>query len=867
MAKNTGKHSSEEDVLFEDNKFISEHKEVQKKEINEQIESSMISYGEYIIENRAIPMALDGLKPSQRRSLYTFKMDNNIGKKVKLAKISGSCIGSLHPHGDASINDTIANMSQNWKVNYSPFITQGNWGSIAGDSVAAARYVEIMFNKEAEELFFENINKDNVISWKNNYDDSMKEPTVLPVKYPYHLINGTTGIAYSMGTTVAPFNIQELSKAFIYLIDNKFWTNNFNVEEHKTSLTKIIKAPDFPTGCSVYFADKHSAETMIFTPETKVYMRAKYEINENNNSISITNIPYNVSTEKIKEEILKLALDYTIEKKGRKETKIPKNSNDIIYLKEAPNVKLDKNTAEHTITLIFKSNVDLNVEMVKLLSNTSLEKPFSATMNVINENGLPVSMSLYQNIILFLKFRRHTVYQGFKYDLKKLKHQIHMINAVIEVLKKKETFIKIVTTSDNVVEGLRTEFTKLDEEQIFYVLDMKISRLTKSEIQKLEKDLAEKILKAEGINNIIKDSYALFEYIKKDYENLLKNNKIVKSLKRKSEVLKSVGKLTIEDTIKDEPIILMLMDDETIGYIEKSKFRAMNRGAKLKDSKVNKNGFAMKIKTIYDGMLKDECYFITNKGRIFKESLWKFNKKFSNIRNFFGSFENDEDIIKIIKKDTVNDSKNILLITNILVKRIPLGMFGSVTANSGKIAIKMDSSDTLKSVLIDDKNKEENLIILTTEGKIIKFDKTEVPEHKSGATKGRRSMNKTYHVLNAFLVNKEDEDKKEILIVSDIGKGKKVSISGLATKRIGQSPLVAFENNKRNGNILKGIEINTDSDDEIILVSESGDVSIIKVKSELRTVSRTAKGSFKIINNINLEKIVYVNKNEKQEEE
>lgn len=856
------KKLNEKDALFETQSNIELYNSSEQKLIEDQISDSMLNYGSYIIEQRSIPSAIDGLKPSQRRAIYTFKHIKMIGKNVKLAKISGSCIAEFHPHGDTSINDAIANMQQPWKNNFPLFVGQGNWGSIAGDNPAAARYVEVKLNNFVDDLLFENIHK-GVVPWEDNYDGSTQEPKLLPVKFPIHLINGTSGIAYSMSTSIPSYNIKELARMMIYMIENKFWDNSiWQVENHKENLLNIVLGPDLPTGASIYM--KSPKEDYLFNSSYSFGMRAEYEINEKDMSIVFSNIPINVTSEKIKDEITDLALDYRIEMKSGKEIKVPKEPNEILNLKASSPIifEIEKNnSAKCFLTCFFKSGSNLNTELVKILTKTSLDMSFNAYQLMISDHGLPETYSLYQNIRLFLYFRRHVVYQAHLYDIEKLNEQIHLLEGLQIVLNERDKFFEIVSKSLNVELDLREHFTSLSEKQMDYILDIKLSRVTQKYADLLPVEVNEKLVVLNEKLSAISTSESIFELIKQDYIDLLEKNKDVAKSNRRSTILDSVTKLSFEDTIDDQSIILMLMNDDTVGYIEKNKFEARNRGSKLKNSKINQSGFDINVKTIYDGNIKDECFFITNKGRIFKEVLWNFSKKFLNIRNYF-NLMSDEDVIKVIKFDEENnESQNLILISNLMIKNIKLSLFDNVSTKSGKYAISLQDGDVLTNVLIHDPRVNEILFVLSTDGKVLKFNKDQVKETKSGQSIGTRIMNKKCTVLDAFLIGVEEQDKHDLLLISSNGRGKKVSLVDILEKEIKQSPLILFSNDERNGTLIKGLILDSDQTNEVVLISESGDLSIIKIDEDLRNVSRQAKGSIMLIKNDNEEKIVYATKN------
>lgn len=859
--------------------------------VEDRIESSMLSYGDHIIRNRAIPNVFDGLKPVQRRTLYTFKYLNNIGKNIKLSNISGACMGNFHPHGDSSINETVVNLVQQWKNNFPYLEGIGTWGSMSGDAAAAPRYIEVKLPNDISELLFENLEKDQVVSWSKTYDESKLEPLLLPVKYPYHLINGTDGIAYSMGTSIPSYNIKELTKLFIYLIENKFYSDDFNVDEHADKMKEIVLGVDLPTGVNVYMKDGD----YLFDTNFGIGMRATFEVDKKTSTIVIKHLPIDVTTEKLKDEITELALDYRVQGTGKKEVKIPKDATEILQLKTNGNgiplfvdYEKDKNGEPYpttaSITLSFKASADLDVELLKLLSKTSLETSFRANMVVINSNGCPESLSLYQNVRNFLWFRLHCVYQAIKHDIKKLNEQVHVLEGLQFVLSDKKRFFDILYNAENLVDDLIKNYPNLSEEQIKYISDSKLTKLAKNEVDDLINDINDKLSKTKAKNSIIETDSALFDYIKKDYEKLL-DSRLISGFERKSKIISVSDKINLSDLIEDEEVIVLSMSDETIGFISSAKHKAYNRGAKLHGAK-NEFDIDGTVDIAYYGMLKDEALFITNKGRVFKESIWKLSKRFQNIRNYL-SLDKDEKVISITKYDP-NDTENthLLMITNSMVKNIRLDLFDAATNNRGIIGIKLNEDDNLTSVILHNPNIKQDLIILTVDGKILRIDKDEIPEIKGRATIGQRVISKKVTVLKSLLIEKQPfeieyvdrtfinpqtkekidtkveninyiDDGKNLLLISDLGKGKLVSLHEIPLKKIKQNPVVIFNNDEKNGNLINGFLLDENkSNYELTLVSKDSDITVIKV-DDLNSVSRTAKGSLKFISNEKNDEIVY----------
>lgn len=856
MAK---KHVDNVSILFEN---PDEYMGVTPENIENHIQTSMLAYGDHINRARAIPSVFDGLKPVQRRALYTFKYLNATNKFVKLAYISGACMGNFHPHGDSSINDTVVNLVQVWKNNLKLLVGQGSWGSLAGDSAAAARYVEVKLPNDISNLLFENIDKDGVIPWQSTYDETKLEPSFLPVKYPLHLLNGTSGIGYSMGTNILSYNAKELTDLFIYLIENKFYTQDFDVTEHASNMKSIVKGVDLPTGSNIYQKDGD----YLFDSSFGIGCRATFTVDPKHNTITITNIPPDITTEKIKEEILDLALDYKIQGVGKKEVKISKPESEILQLKPSavPLFAYEMDGDEPLldtpyIVLTFRNGADLNVEVMKLISKTCLDTSCRSNLIVVNGKGIPESISLYQNVRTFLRFRLHCLYQSILFDIKKLNEQIHVLEGLKVVLSDKKNFFDILYNSKDLKVELSAAYPNLTEIQVDYILKSAINKLSQNEITDLYDDIVAKLKVVSDKEDLIRNEDVLYDIIKNEYVELAKS-KLISSCERKSQII-DCNKVVLSDLIEDEEVIVLSMSDETIGYIQASKHKAHNKGAKLHSAK-SEFDIDGTVNFAYFGMLKDDCLFITNKGRVFKESLWKLNKRFLNIRNYL-NLDKDEFIISINKYNPEdNENTHLILITSLMAKNIRLDSFDAASPNRGVIALKLNEDDYVTSVLVHNPNIAEDLIILSKDGKVLRINKSDLPEIKGRTAIGTRIINKKFSVLKTFLVSPEiidlnsldSDDGKRLILVSDNGQGKIVALDDIRTKKIKQSPLSLFNNNDKNGKLLDGFYFDQEDDLELTLVSNDSDVSVIKLK-DLNAVSRTAKGSVKLISNTDESKI------------
>lgn len=836
--KNIEKIISSKDSFFDDIELIQN----EQKDISDVIKDSMFEYGSYVIEERAIPSQLDGLKPVQRRSLAAMKAGGMVGAKhYKLARVVGDIIGKYHPHGDSSVVGTIVQMVQKWKNNVPFLIGQGNWGSISGDSNAAMRYIEVKLDDYMSNLIFDNLEKDNVVPWQPNYDESLQEPRLLPLKYPFHLLNGTTGIAYGMATNIPSYNIKEMNDLFIYLIDNEFFSDSFDKDEHKEAILNIIPAVDFPTGSNIYFDNKnHFPEDSIFKSSFSLRQRANFEIDEKKREIIIYNIPTDVKTDNIKEEMLKLKMSYKLIN-GRKVAKEP---TEILNISELPLIMPGDDDA--TIVLEFKKDVDLTSELAKIFKYTSLDKSFSANIRVIDDNGVPVENSMFENIKKFLSFRLHVVYQSILFDIKKLDERIHLLEGFRIALDNIDGVIKIIRGNKNSEDAQNEliEQYKLSEIQAKGILEMKLMRLTGMESDKIDDELREKRDIKKVKEEIISTDKNVYEHIKQEYITL-GEHKNIKSNTRRSTILGSVGKYSEEDLIKDKEVIVMLMSDDTVAYVDSSKFKVRNRGTQSQNSKVNDLGYEnMNLEIAEKLNLKEEVLMISNLGRAFKIKAYKISTNFNYIGNII-KLEEGERIIFLSKYD-ISIKQYILLTKNGKIKGLNSSILKNITDKRSLTVVQLEKGDFIQSFRPFDNVDGENLLILASDGKVLKFPTNNIGILKGGNTKGARGidLNKGTSVIRMF-VSKNDTDV--FVVCSDLGKAKKTLVSDISTKKRAQKPIIMFNQDKANGNVIGGDIITDDTKQALMFLTEKGNVSYIKIR-DFNDVKRTAKGAVKVMN-------------------
>lgn len=845
-------------TIEEKNQLFEEHLEAGKHNIEESIEKTtrdaMLDYGSYVIEDRAIPSILDGLKPVQRRSIYAMKIDNLIGNKtVKLIKPTGTVMSNYHPHGDSSIISTYVNMSQSFKNNLMVFNPQGNYGSLEDpSSFAAARYIEISMKKPMADLFFQDMDKTNVVSWQDNFDGSTKEPKILPVKLPFHLINGTTGIAYSMSTKFPSFNSQELIKLFNEMIEDGFYKKDYTLtQELKDKYSAIVPAPDFPTGCNIYFTNEFDKKGVLFNDSFNFRMQSTYELDEKNNVITFKKIPYEVATDNVKEELVPLIQTY-VEVKGKK---IQKDHNNILH-SESPFVIVDQKD-KNAVSVVFnlKKNADIYVELAKILKNTSLDKSFTTNQTVINENGVPVKISIFDNVRTFLYFRRHVVLNSLLFDINKIKQRLPLLEAFFEIMESKQDFIEIVSKSEDEEEVFEKVNEKFDftKEQLDFVLSLQIRKLTKKEVNLREEEYKELKVTKEEKEEIISSSDNIFDYIKNDYFELLESPTI-RERDRKSTVVSEVMSLSKESLIKDREIIITLMEDQTIGWLEdtikvKGRGTQTTKGVKKKQEK--------EVKSVLNCNLKSEILLVTDKGRVFKINGYDLQGKHTHISNVINIPDN-ENIVGM--KKISEDSVEVVFVTkNGLSSRNSITLFKSATKNRAIIINKLSEDDSI--IFFELISKDDEMVIVGNDGFGLRFNSQDIRKtNKAG--KGVKVYDiEKYGTIQGIEINRKD-DKNTLVIAFENGGIKKLSVSELKVQKRNRRGNTVYRKTVEEGQVV-GIVILNEEKEDLVINTINSNTAIIKV-DDLSNVSRMATGIRKGIVIKDKDKVINISSKDKE---
>ena len=783
-------------------------------EITDEMKKAYIDYSMSVIVSRAIPDVRDGLKPVQRRILYTM---NELGLQHnkphrKCVKTVGEVMGSYHPHGDSAIYMAMVHLAQKWALRYTLVDGQGNFGSIDGDDPAAMRYTEARMNRFAEEMLFD-IDKDT-IDWAPNFDETKKEPTVLPSKLPNLLINGTTGIAVGMATNMAPHNLKEICDGIIAYIDNP----DITVQE----LMQYILGPDFPTG-GIICGTKGIVDAYT-TGRGRIIVRAKAEIEENEhgrNQIIVTEIPFTVNKALLIEKIAELVNDKKIE--------------------GIADIHDESDKQGLRISIDLKKDAVPQVVLNNLFANTAMQYPFNIN-NVCLVHGRPMTLGLKDLIKYFYEHRHEVVIRRTQFELKQAQARIHILDGYIIALDNIDSIIKLIKSSKDSSEAISKmkEGYNLDEIQAKSILEMKLQKLTgleRSKIQKEHDELVELIKRLEAIladDNLVKG-------IIKEELNDIKNRC---GDKRKTTIQQEINNITVKDIIPDEEVVITLSNQ---GYIKRtllSEYRLQNRGGVGAKASATKEEDFIKYLTI--SSTHKFLLAFTIKGELYWKNVYELpegakNTKGRAIQNIFPIGVNDK-LACVLDVDNLTDEeylKNhyVLFCTKRgIIKKTLLEEYSNVRSN-GIHAIKIDEGDELLDVKITDGTQE--IIIATRKGKAIRFNETKVnPVGRIARGVRGISIGEKNEVVGAVVINQNDKNKT-LLVVSELGFGKRSDIEDYRITNRGGVGVKTINITKKTGELVAIEEV--EQKDELMIINASGVAIRIRVE-DINISGRNTQG-------------------------
>ena len=783
-------------------------------EITDEMKKAYIDYSMSVIVSRAIPDVRDGLKPVQRRILYTM---NELGLQHnkphrKCVKTVGEVMGSYHPHGDSAIYMAMVHLAQKWALRYTLVDGQGNFGSIDGDDPAAMRYTEARMNRFAEEMLFD-IDKDT-IDWSPNFDETKKEPTVLPSKLPNLLINGTTGIAVGMATNMAPHNLKEICDGIIAYIDN----TDITVQE----LMQYILGPDFPTG-GIICGTKGIVDAYT-TGRGRIIVRAKAEIEENEhgrNQIIVTEIPFTVNKALLIEKIAELVNDKKIE--------------------GIADIHDESDKQGLRISIDLKKDAVPQVVLNNLFANTAMQYPFNIN-NVCLVHGRPMTLGLKDLIKYFYEHRHEVVIRRTQFELKQAQARIHILNGYIIALDNIDPIIKLIKSSKDSSEAISKmkEGYNLDEIQAKSILEMKLQKLTgleRSKIQKEHDELVELIKRLEAIladDNLVKG-------IIKEELNDIKNRC---GDKRKTAIQQEINNITVKDIIPDEEVVITLSNQ---GYIKRtllSEYRLQNRGGVGAKASATKEEDFIKYLTI--SSTHKFLLAFTIKGELYWKNVYELpegakNTKGRAIQNIFTIGVNDKlacvlDVDNLTDEEYLNNHYVFFCTKRGTIKKTLLKEYSNVRSN-GIHAIKIDEGDELLDVKITDGTQE--IIIATRKGKAIRFNETKVnPVGRIARGVRGISIGGNNEVVGAVVINQNDKNKT-LLVVSELGFGKRSDIEDYRITNRGGVGVKTINITKKTGELVAIEEV--EQKDELMIINASGVAIRIRVE-DINISGRNTQG-------------------------
>lgn len=801
--------------------------------IVDEMKSSYIDYSMSVIVSRALPDVRDGLKPVHRRVLYGM---NELGvfynkKHLKSARIVGDVLGKYHPHGDSAVYDTMVRMVQPWSLRYPLVNGQGNFGSPDGDNAAAMRYTEAKLEKISDEILTD-LDKETV-DFQNNFDDTLKEPTVLPTKIPLLLINGSAGIAVGMATNMAPHNLSESVDAICAYLDDRDITID--------ALMQYIKAPDFPTGGIIYGYE--GVRDAFHTGRGRIVLRGRASFEEigTRNAIVVTELPYQVGIDDLISRVAELV------KEGKLEG---------IY-----DVKNETTKKDGTrIVIELKQDAIPNVVLNLLYKYTALQTSFSIN-NIALVNGRPEQLNLKDLIHHFVYHRLDVVTRRTEFELKKAKDRAHILEGFMKVIATQDTLdraIAIIRHSENpqaAKDGLMEEF-ELSEIQAQAILDLRLARLTGMELDKIRDEYEEILAIINDLEDILANESRRFQIIK---EELLEIKEKYGD-ERRTEIDFSGGNMSIEDFIPNEKVVLTISH---AGYIKRtplSEYKVQSRGGVGNRAATTRDEDFLEYivaATNHQYMMffteKGKCYWL----RVFEIPEGSKTAKGRAVQNLI-NIEPDDKIKAYIRTNDLKDieyvnSMFVVMITkNGVIKKTSLEAYSRPRVN-GVNAIEIREDDQLLEARLTTGTSE--IMIATKNGKCIRF-----PEEKVRAV-GRTSigvrgitLEDQDEVIGMIIAN--DLEKESVLVVSEKGYGKRTAVEDYRITNRGGKGVITLNITEKTGQLI-AIQNVTD-EDGLMIINKSG-VAIRMAVNELRVMGRNTQG-VKLINLKNNDEIAAIAK-------
>ncbi len=811
--------------------LINETKNIVEVGIDSSIEESYLAYSMSVIIGRALPDARDGLKPVHRRILYAMH-ELGLTSKVaykKSARIVGDVIGKYHPHGDKAVYDALVRMAQDFSMRLELVDGQGNFGSIDGDNAAAMRYTEARMTKASEEIL-RDIDKDT-IDFVPNYDDTLKEPDILPSRLPNLLVNGANGIAVGMATSIPPHRIDEIIDALVHVLENP----NAGLDE----ILEFVKGPDFPTGGIIY--GKAGIIEAYKTGRGRVKVRAKVHVEKTKNKeiIVLDEMPFQTNKAKLVEQISDLAREKQIE--GISEVRDESDREGI------------------RVVIELKRDAMSEIVLNHLYKLTTMETTFSIILLAIY-NKEPKIFTLLELLRLFLNHRKTIIIRRTIFELEKAKARAHILEGYLIALDNIDEIVQLIKTSQSpeaAKNALMERFT-LSEIQSKAILEMRLQRLTGLERDKIKEEYQNLLEFIDDLNSILKSEDRLNEVVKTE----LLEVKEQFSSQRRTEIQEAYENIDIEDLIANEPMVVSMSYKGYVKRVDLKAYERQNRGGKGKLSgNTYEDDF---IENFFVANTHDILLFITNKGQLYHLKVYKIPEASriamgKAVVNLI-SLAPDEKIMATLSTKDFSDECSLAFFTkNGVVKRTNLSEFGSNRSYSGIRAIVLDEGDELVSAKIVDKNAK-HLLIASYLGIFIKFPLEDVREigRTTRGVIGIR-LNENDFVVGAVVIN---DDGNKLLSVSENGLGKQTLAEAYREQSRGGKGIIGMKLTQKTGNLVSIISVDDENLDLMILTA-SAKMIRVSIKDIKETIRRNTSG-VKLIDTA--DKVVYANSCPKEEE-
>ena len=779
-------------------------------DLKKTMEQSYIDYAMSVISARALPDARDGLKPVQRRVLFSMIELNNGPDKPhrKCARIVGDTMGKYHPHGDSSIYGALVNMAQDWSTRYPLVDGHGNFGSVDGDGAAAMRYTEARLSRISMEMLAD-INKDTV-DFAPNFDETEKEPMVLPARFPNLLVNGTSGIAVGMATNIPPHNLREVIGAVSLMIDNRV---NEDRDTSIEELMEVIKGPDFPTGATIL--GRRGIEEAYRTGRAKIKVRAVTNIETMANGksrIIVTELPYMVNKARLIEKIADLV----------KEKKI----DGITYIGD------ESNREGMRINIELRRDVNANVILNQLLKHTQLQDTFGVIMLAL-VNNQPKILNLHQMLEVYISHQEEVVRRRTQYDLNKAEERAHILQGLLIALDHIDEVIRIIRGSANVAEA-KTQLMErfgLSDAQSQAIVDMRLRALTGLEREKLENEFKELQAKIAQLKAILADEKKLFMVIREEI-NII-------AAKYGDDRRTAIGfddDMSMEDLIPDEDTVVAMTH---LGYIKRmdaDNFKSQNRGGKgIKGMQTIEEDY---IEDLLMTTNHHHMMFFTNTGRVYRLKAYEIPEAGRTARGTaivnLLQLQPGEKITAIIPMREFNEDQYLFMATKEgMVKKTPMVEYGNVRKNGLQAIVLKEGDELIEVKATDDK---QDIFLVTKKGMCIRFKEKDV------RTTGRVSMGvigMRFDEDDEVIGMQMESQGEELLVVSENGMGKRTPIEEFKPQFRGGKGVLCYKITEKTGNLVGAKLVNDGR--EIMLITTEGIIIRMSV-DDISVIGRNTSG-------------------------